>query len=65
MKPKKQIIFDTISDLVADFVFYDRKEDEELSSKQLENAIKNKIITIDEIVLHFKQCLEENFNDNN
>jgi hypothetical protein len=43
----KQIILDTINDLCRDFVFYNRKEDEELSGEQLETAVKNGIITID------------------
>lgn len=63
MANKKQIILDVISDLCSCFLFYDRKEDEQLSAKQLENAVKRGDITIDEMVAEFRKHLDENFND--
>jgi len=60
-KDKKQVILNTIEDLVSKFVYYDRKEDEELSMKQLNKAVKDGIVTIDEIVAEFRKHLENTF----
>ncbi len=57
----KQIILGTIEDLCSDFLYYDRKEDEELSMEQLNEAVKNKEITIDEMVVEFRKHLENTF----
>ena len=53
----KQIIKDVISDLVMDFLYYDRKEDEELGINDIQTAIKNGEITKDEIIEEFKYHL--------
>lgn len=53
----KQVILDTVSDLVADFYYYDRKEDEELPRGAIEAAIISGEITVDEIVEHFRATL--------
>ena len=53
----KEDIIDTIKDLVSDFLYYDRKEDEELQLGDIEVAIKNEVITRDEIVSEFKKEL--------
>lgn len=53
----KEDIIDTIKDLVSDFLYYDRKEDEELQLGDIEVAIKNEVITRDEIVNEFKKEL--------
>ena len=37
----KDIIIDTIEDLAINFLYYDRKEDEYLSTEQLQDAINN------------------------
>lgn len=55
----KQKILDTISDLCSNFLYYDRKEDEELSAAQLNEAVKSGEITIDEMVNAFRQHLEQ------
>lgn len=57
----KQTILNTISDLCGSFLYYDRKEDETLSMNQLNNAVENSIITVDEMVDHFRKCLENTF----
>ena len=57
----KQTILNTVDDLVSDFLYYDRKEDEELSSEELSNSLKDGIITIDEIVEQFSTRLREGF----
>lgn len=54
----KQNILDIISDLCANFLYYDRKESETLSANQLKSAVKNGTITIDEMVAEFRKNLE-------
>lgn len=58
----KQTIINTISDLCADFLNYDRKNDDDLSREDLKEAVINGDITIDEMVVEFRKHLEENFN---
>ena len=55
----KQKIIDTISDLCSNFLYYDRNEDEELSSDDLQRAVDTKEITIDEMVAEFRKHLED------
>lgn len=57
----KQIILDTISDLCSNFLYYDRKEDEQLSREQLNDAVRFGEITIDEMVEEFRSNLERTF----
>ena len=57
----KQTILDTISDLCSDFLYYDRKGDEYLTMEQLNEAVKNGEITIDEMVAEFRKHLENTF----
>ncbi len=56
------IIFDRVNDIARNFVHYDRKNDEELTEKQLKDAIISGIITIDEIVDTFRKKLENELN---
>lgn len=60
-KTTRQIILDTVSDLASSFVYYDRKEDSQLSADQLKKAIMFKRITVDEIVAEFRMHMENNF----
>lgn len=55
----KQEILDTISDLAVDFVYYDRKEDEQLSHDQLIQAIKDEVMTVDDMCEAFKLSLKD------
>ena len=57
----KQIILDTISDLCSNFLYYDRKEDSQLSMKQLNKSVESGEITIDEMVAEFRKHLENTF----
>lgn len=57
----KNLILAKLSDLVLDFIYYDRKEDEELSAEQLQKAIKEGEITIEEIVSSFEKGLKASF----
>lgn len=59
----KQNILDTISDLCSDFLYYDRKEDENLSVKKLNKAFKQGVITVDECVEEFRKHLQHTVND--
>jgi hypothetical protein len=54
----KQTILIAISDLCSDFLYYDRIDDKELSAEQLQDAVKNGVITIDEIVDEFRKHVE-------
>ena len=63
MEDVKQLILDVIEDLCLDFVFYDRKEDEDLSVKKLNKAVEDRIITVDEMVEHFEDCLLNTFKE--
>ncbi len=58
-KPKshKDLILDSIKDLVQDLLYHDRKDDEELGMDAIEDCISGKIITIDSMVDCFKQEL--------
>lgn len=59
----KQLILGYIEDLVSDFVYYGRKEDEDLSMEQLNEAVKSGEITIDEMVEKFRQGLVATFGE--
>jgi hypothetical protein len=54
----KTLILNTVSDLVSDFVYYDRKKDQELTYHKLHQAIADGTITTDEISYWFKKELE-------
>lgn len=60
----KENILNTIDDLCSDFLYYDRKEDEELSFDDIQEAVKSGEITIDEMVERFKNNLENTLNNN-
>ncbi len=57
----KQIILDTISDLCSDFLYHDRSCGH-LTMEQLNEAVQNGEITIDEMVEEFRKHLENTFN---
>ena len=54
----KQMILDCVSDLVSNFLYYDRKDDEDLPRDVIENAIEEGIITADEIADAFREELK-------
>jgi hypothetical protein len=54
----KELILDYVDDLVSDFLYYDRKDDEQLRRGDIENAIESGEISIDDIVNKFRECLE-------
>lgn len=58
MKSAKSLILDEISDVVARFVYYDRKDDEEIPRGAIEKAISNGQITRRTIIRHFSNELD-------
>lgn len=58
-KTRREHILDVVSDLVADFMCYDRKEDEDLPRGAIEEAISAGEITVDEIVAAFRKHVSE------
>jgi hypothetical protein len=51
---RRETILSRVEDLVADFLYYDRKEDEELPRGEIDEAIEEGEISVDEIVAHFR-----------
>lgn len=51
-------ILDTVNDLVADFLYYDRKGDEELPVGAVELAISAGEVTVSDLVERFRVELE-------
>ena len=49
----KKLILKTIVDLVSDFIYHDRKEDEELPQGAIENAVEHGVITHTEMMAKF------------
>lgn len=59
MLTQKELVLNTVVDLVSNFLYYDRKEDEDLPRGVIDDLVKNGIVTVDEIVTLFKQKLIE------
>jgi len=53
----KQLILGTVDDLVSNFLYYDRKEDEELPRGAIQEAVESGIITAERIVQQFSNSL--------
>ncbi len=53
----RDTILDTIDDLVSDFLYYDRKEDEELPLNVIEQAVLKGEVSISDMVAKFEACL--------
>ena len=60
-KTRKETVLNTIDDLVQDFLYNDREEDEDLSVHQLHQAVEEGDINIEEMVSKFRENLEEMF----
>ena len=54
---KVDLVDRKLADALTDFLYYDRKEDEELSREDLEVMVETGIITIDWIVDRFEHHL--------
>ena len=55
----RDIILGTVDDLVCSFIYYDRREDEDLPLGAIRDAIASKEISVDEIAAFFKAKLIE------
>lgn len=55
----KQVILDTVDDLIVEFLYQGRREDEDLPLGVIEQSIKDGVITQEEIVAKFKARLKE------
>ena len=56
---QKEDVLKYVDDLVADFMYYDRKECEELPVGKVQELINSGVITLDEIVERFRHVLIE------
>lgn len=56
-KSRKQIILDTAEDLMSNFLYYDRKEDEQLTRGEICDALNAGEVTEDEILAVFRRHL--------
>ena len=50
---KKSHALNVVSDLVADYLYYNRKEDEDLSCAEMDQLIDSGDLTADEIIERF------------
>jgi hypothetical protein len=57
----KLLILNYISDMCTDFLYYDRKEDEDLPLGEIEKAVKSGDITVEEMVEAFRKELLKSF----
>lgn len=58
VSPVRDLILGTVDDLIAHFLYYDRKEDDQLPENAIEHAVASGEVTVDEIVLKFREALE-------
>lgn len=59
MKTRRERIESTIDDLLSNFLYYDRKEDEELPRGEIEAAVRAGEITAQEIADRFSKGVVE------
>ena len=55
----KDTILGTVEDLVSNFLYYDRKGDEDLPIGAIEDAVKRGVVSIEDIVAQFGASLIE------
>jgi len=58
----KKDILDVVEDLANSLLYYDRQDDEVLPKGSIQKAIKEDIITVDEIIEKFGYVLKEELN---
>jgi len=61
MKTRRAHIIDSIEDLFTDWLYYDRKEDQDLPRGSIEEAVEAGEISKQEIANQFLAHIEENF----
>jgi hypothetical protein len=57
----KKWLEDTVSDIFMDFCFYRRKEDEDMSVKQLRDLMDNAIISKETMIEVFTKQIEKEY----
>lgn len=58
---KKEDFFNCLRDSVIDVVDYDRRDDEELTDEDIEELIKEKHITLEEVMTVLQETWKEHF----
>ena len=61
-KSRKELIKGTVKDLVSSLLYYDRREDEDLPERAIEEAIEKNEITVQDIVDKFETELKKGLN---
>ena len=56
---RRELILGTVDDLAINFVYYDRKEDEELPTGSVEEALAAGEVTLDELTARFRAGVEK------
>ncbi len=56
----KEAVLGLVGDIVSDLLYYNRKDDEDIPVGYIEEAIKNKYLTIDDMIEEFKTQLYKN-----
>jgi len=59
MEDKREIILAVASDLARDFLYYDRKEDEDLKVNEIQHHVKIESLTKQDIIKAFSDELDE------
>ena len=54
---RARLIYDTIGDLVSDLTYYNRKEDDELPSDAIEDAIRCGETSVEAMTEYFREAL--------
>lgn len=57
-KTRRELIRDTLDDLVSNFLYYDRKEDEDLPRGAIDEAVVTGEVSLDELVGWFRELLD-------
>lgn len=63
-KEIRELILATVDDMIADLLYYDRKEDEDLPRGMIEKSIKNGYVSVEDIVNQFKTSLIKGIKQN-
>ena len=56
-KERREKVLNTVDDLVSKFLYYDRKEDEDISPDLIKEMFNKQEVIVDEVVEKFRSCL--------
>ena len=62
MKTRRQHIIDRLTDGITDLLYYDRKEDMDLPRGAIEEAVRKREITVEEIITIWSAELTDRLN---